>query len=129
MNKLFVLGTVAVLSACSVDSLMATAYPDREIFAFRSTVSEEDVLRYACAPSATEEETLRRARAAHAFADAQLEAFAERAETRMIQRLESGDSTLAASFELNRNASRFGEVLSEEIEARYQCLLFDFVET
>ncbi len=129
MKKLFVLGTFAVLTACSVDSLIATAYPDREVFAFRSTVSEEDVLRYACAPGVTEEETLRRARAAHAFADAQLEAFGERSATRMIERLEGGDSTLAASFELNRNASRFGEALSEEIEARYQCLLFDFVET
>ena len=113
-----------VLAGCSADSLVRSAFPDRAVLEF-PTSDGLSIVSYACERGDTDAATLSRASQAHVFVETNINAAAEIFANRVIDGTENGESVLGASFGavngLNENAER----ITEEAEARYQCLLFD----
>ncbi len=126
MRILLILATLA-LTACSNAFIINAAYPDRARFQFLNA-NQDQVVYWACENGPTAEETENRAKAAHVFMDAQITAIAEQRIARMIEGLEAGQSTLRASFDLVRGADGQVEVLVEQAEERFQCIMYDLVE-
>lgn len=126
MRTLMILSVFA-LTACSGDALINAAYPDRARFEFL-TSDQDTVLYWACANGPTTAETESRAKAAHQYMDGQITAIAEQNATRLIQSVDAGQSTLGASFDLVRRTDAQMEIVVEQTEARFQCIMYDNVE-
>lgn len=123
MRILAALGLL-VLTGCSADAIVRSAFPDREILEF-ATSDGLSIVSYACEKGATERATRARATQAHNFVETNIEAAAEIFANRIVTSADNGETGLGAAFGaasgLNANAER----ITEEAEARYQCLLFD----
>lgn len=114
---------ITALTACSTDSLLNSAYPDRERLSFAS--SGGDTFTYLCEPGATPAETQARAQEAHRFVEVNLDAASERAAEQLINDVEEDRSRLGSSIRLATVMNRAAEVIAEQTEERYQCLLID----
>jgi hypothetical protein len=119
----FVIGLM--VTGCTADSLIQTAYPDREIFRFRSM--EGDLNSYACEAGPSEAETKARAGKAHQFFDKRLDAIAERFAERVMSGYDAGKGETAVQQEM-KQLEAAAIKLSDETEQRYQCLFFDAKE-
>lgn len=126
--RAFCIGFVSLfaLLGCTADTLVSSAYPDREVLKFRSS-NGEDVHSYACEKGPSVEATKARAAKAHRFFDARINAVAERFANEMIAGIDAGSEPdiTALTSQLNEGA----EKASEDTEKRFQCLFFDAQET
>ena len=126
MRILVILSTLA-LTACSNEAIINAAYPDRARFEFLNA-DQDTVFYWACENGPTAAETETRAKAAHRYMDGQITAVAEQNTTRLIEGLDAGQSTLGATVALMRRTDAQMEVVVEQTEARFQCVMYDNVE-
>lgn len=117
------ISAVLALGACTTESVVNAAYPDRARFQFVNA-DQDTVLFYACENGPTGQETETRAKAAHRFIDANIAAAAELSAARMIEGIEAGESALAIGFDISRRMDAQMEVVVEEAEARFQCVMY-----
>lgn len=113
------------LAGCTAEGLVQSAYPDREIFRFRSMEGETN--SYACTKGADARETKARAGRAHQYFDTRLNDIAERFANRVMQDYDAGQGEAAIEREM-KVLEREAEKAVNETEARYQCLFFDAAE-
>lgn len=125
MRILVLLSTLA-LTACSNAALVGAAYPDRARFEFLNS-NQDTVLYWACENGPTAMETETRAKAAHQFMDGQITAISEQNATRLIDGIDNGQSALGAAFETSRRIDAQMQVVVEQAEARFQCVMYDTV--
>lgn len=111
------LTTLTLLAACSTETLIDTAFPGRERFAFQ-TADGDSVFQYACESRATETATKANAKAAHVFADKRFTAMVDVAADRLL----AGASALSISRYMDVESER----LVDDVETRFQCLAYDF---
>ncbi|MGR3793692.1 hypothetical protein [Vannielia sp. SX4] len=110
---LSLLTAAALLSACSTDAVVNTAFPDRERFAFQNSEGERSV--YLCAPGA---DAKARAAKAHGYTEARLGKVADWAANHIV-------NGTATSAQISRRINSEAEATVEETEKRYKCLLID----
>ena len=108
-----------LLSACSPQTIIDTAYPDREKFAFRSA-DGEDVFTYTCASGPTDDATKKRARKAHAYLDARF----TKAVNGAVDSIFDADGKTTARA-VGKTLDKEIEDIVEQTEARYKCLFTD----
>ncbi|MBU2983375.1 hypothetical protein KO498_16335 [Lentibacter algarum] len=104
------------LAGCSTDTLVTSAYPDREVFRFR-TSDGADVNSYTCERGPTVAATKARAGKAHAFFDKGINAIGEKYAVHILNGVDPA--------KINKGIGAEAEVLVDTTEARYQCLFFD----
>ena len=126
MRTLMILSVFA-LTACSGDALINAAYPDRARFEFL-TSDQDTILSWACENGPTAAETESRAKAAHQYMDGQITAVSEQNATRLMDSVDAGQSALGAAFEMSRRIDAQMEVVVEQTEARFQCVMYESVE-
>ncbi|MEJ6402732.1 hypothetical protein [Yoonia sp. 2307UL14-13] len=112
------------LTACSNESLINSAYPDRERISFASS-DGIDTFTYLCEPGSTPAETQSRAQEAHRFVEVNLDVASERAAEQLISDVEEDRSRLGSSIRLATAMNRAAELIAEQTDERYQCLLID----
>lgn len=113
-----------LLSACSSQAIITSAYPDREKFAFRST-DGEDILTYLCATDATNAATKKRAAKAHTYFNARF----DKAVASMLGAIFDPESHKEGSKVTARTISKSLDAEMEDIveqtEERYKCIFID----
>ena len=60
--------------------------------------------------------------------DGQIEAISAQSATRLMDSVDAGQSALGAAFEMSRRIDAQMEVVVEQTEARFQCVMYDSVE-
>ena len=114
-------------AACSNEALINAAYPDRARFSFLNA-DQDMVFYWACENGPTAAETEDRAKAAHRFMDAQIAAISEDNATRLLDGVAAGQSTIGASLDVGRRINAQMEVIVEQTEAQFQCVMYDNLE-
>ena len=114
-------------AACSNEALINAAYPDRARFSFLNA-DQDMVFYWACENGPTDAETEDRAKAAHRFMDAQITAVSEDSATRLLDGVGAGQSTIGASLDVSHSINAQMEVIVEQTEAQFQCMMYDNLE-
>lgn len=125
MKPFFVLSAVALMAACSTEALLDAAYGDRAKFQFQNA-DGDTLMSYACADSGDAQETQSRARAAHAYLDANIDATVDRAVEQMFE--DDSAATLSGSVAIAKQIEAQMEFLVEQTEQKYRCVLYDTKE-
>lgn len=120
MRKFLLLAAALVtLTACSVEGLIDSAFPDRERLAFR-TSDGATVVQYACEPKGNEAATRANASRAHNYFDRE---FSQLVDSIVEDMLKSGGPSTQA---LNARIDAEAEEIVQTTEDRFQCLAYDF---
>lgn len=122
MKSFLSLAAVALLAACSTEALLDAAYGDRAKFQFQNA-DEDTLMFYACEDSGDAKETQSRARAAHAYLEANIDATVNR----VVEQMFADDSaaTLSGSFGIAKQIDAQMEFLVDQTEQKYRCVLYD----
>lgn len=118
----YVFFAVLLLSACSTQAIIDTAYPDREKFAFRSADGEH-VMTYTCEAATTDTATKKRAKQAHMYFDARFTKAVEGTVNVIVN-----SEGKVSPFALNRALDKEMEDIVTKTEDRYKCLFTDHRE-
>lgn len=110
---------VLFLGACSDQSIIDAAYPDRDKFAF-SSQDGESIFVYTCASGSTPNATKERATQAHGYLDKRLSAAVAAAEDAVFEDTDRSQALRAA-----RVLDAEIEDIVETTEERYRCLFVD----
>ena len=120
-GRLAVGALLGLLAGCTGQTLARQAFPDREMFTFRSDLSKR-ALSYACTKSATQAETEARAKQAHAAFETATDRFAR---ARIAKAETSGSegalSQEVSAQEIDREGQAWAVQTLEGIEKDYGC--------
>jgi selenocysteine-specific translation elongation factor len=108
------------LAGCAGNTLARQAFPDREMFTFRSDLSKR-ALSYACTKSATKAETEARAKQAHKAFEAATDTFARDQLLTVMSDKKTPLSEEAFAQKVDREGKAWAEETLEAIDKEYGC--------